>query len=308
MSDFVLLLTKQPRVNVRAVSRALARLFRVPLSDVTTPLRKAWGVLFETGLPEEQARAAAEIFREAGQPVAMLERDRLVPHQRPRRITWAEPTEDNLSIGAVYEKERHGIPWSQLFCLSVGLIHLDPPEVDVTGSDEFLQMMQLELPEERELMRERVARQLLDRGDEAGGVSTRPTQLGESEEIDLSGLGSDAPPVDYHLDLLLADPWHSLRISCNDFCYASKSGDGHSALSNFRALIDSIIAAAPDCYLTEITRQFVRGEVPESNLFVDMDEFEAYTRWFCNRQLAGLREPVAEPAEPPAPAEVDPHE
>ncbi len=296
MTDrYSILLTRDPRVDVPTVSRPLAKLFRCPLSDITTPLRKSWGILFDHGLNRETAEQVVEILDDSGQPAQIVETRQLMPRQRPRRITWAQPTHNGLLVGAVYEKDRACLPWQTLLCLSVGLIREEAAAIDLTNTNEFQQMVKLEVPEERDLFRQQVARQVLNPVEEDSYVTTASTRASSEEEV--AAFQEQLPWV-CHLDLVFPDPWTTLRITRTDFCYAAIEGTQHSARHNFEQLLGQLSSAAPDCCPTPITQQFLDGRVREKDLFDDIEQFEDYTRWVCNRLIAAAEQDPPRQSEP----------
>ena len=62
--------------------------------------------------------------------------------------------------------------------------------------------------------------------------------------------------------------------------------------------LGQLSSAAPDCCPTPITQQFLDGRVREKDLFDDIEQFEDYTRWVCNRLIAAAEQDPPRQSEP----------
>lgn len=272
------LLTRSPRIDVRAVSRPLAKHFRRPLIDVTTHLRDALGVVYRN-LPRDEAEAIAAILEEAGQPAIAVEQDDLLDIPQAMRVKRAAVFEDELVIWVPRTEEPVGVPWHKIAVLSLGIIRLYEPEMELGESENFKKLVDMEgIPEARDHLKAQVAEDVLAFGQSDAKL---PPQTGE--ELLESKVGK--LPLEYHLDLVLVDPLFVVRLTEHQFNFEDLEGACNSTLRNYHLLLTRIVDQATEALVTPATERFLEWGTVEADLFEEVREFEAFTRWLVQVKL-----------------------
>ncbi len=293
------LLTREPRVDVRGVSKAIAKRLGLPLVDVTTPLRNALGEAW-VGLDRDTATDIAAILTGAGQPAVPFAESRKIRLPPALRLVRAKVEPDDLVVW-LPKQEPVAIPWASIDTVALGVVRLYEPKLDLDGSTEFKQLVAMDAPEAKTALRDRVAAKVLAHG---ASDAQLPPQTGAA--LLESPVGK--LPLEYHADLVLRDPAFVVRITEHHFNFEDLVGASNSSLRNFHHLFGMIARSATHAELTPAAHRFLDWSTVESDLFATVREFEAHTHWLVQvRSVPQDRvADTAEPASDDAPAPDEP--
>lgn len=284
MSAHDVILTEHPRVSLRGVGKPIAKLLRRPLVDITTHLRDVVGVVY-SDLEEAQAHQIAAILTEAGQPAVAVPAAERFELPRPMRVRTAAVEPEEFVVWLPKEEAPVAVGFESIVLVSVGVIRLYDPEIDIADSANFKDMVSglgATAPEVRDHLKAQVADELMRFG---ASDAVLPPQTGEA--LRESSVGK--LPLEYHIDLVINDPLFVLRISEAHVSFEYLEGATNSTLTNFHMLFCQLADRVRDA-LTGAAYRFGDWSIVEADLFQSVRDFEHYNRWQLQvARLTGAR-------------------
>jgi len=241
-------------LRLDALARAVAGFRGVTTQDAAMAVRKARGILAEE---LDAARAEDLVRRLAAEGIAAraLPASLLVPPPPPLLLSRAEPTPAGLRMEA--RGEIRLVPWARMRLAAVA------PFTETVYS--------------RVMVKEQQTGRQMAMGAGVFALTGIPVSFGGKKKVERM---VPKPEFRLFLDLLIEGPAERLRVDAGDFDF-SGLGDrmAYAPHQNLRALLESVVAAAPSAATSPGADLLLTGGRLASLGYASVDDFERELRW-----------------------------